>query len=264
MFCSTVRASGLVSAVGHSTKTWHRRRSLVAFTSCQSMTDTTSHSELHTLQHAYTRAHTHGPLRRASLQGIQSHGEIWPYRLNWIAVILCLTCFGDVCVGLRDILLCWALQSVQKVQICRSSCVAGQTYEPLNINPYLLTTSPFLNLFSAAFLHSIISCCAIPLFAFLSVIIYSYPPFSSFPRQLYLLVNIVFFTHLLFFYVLVHKWRHIFIPLGYQSGSSNVHMYVFFGVFLLLVWRWQMSPWDFTESSETLLSAFLYMAVTSK
>lgn len=104
--------------------------------------------------HTRTNTHTHGPLRRALLKGIQSHGEIWPYRLNGIVVILCLTCFGDVCVGLRHIVPCWTLESVQKVQICRSSGVAGLTAlrlsrtvcRPLNTSSYLLTTSPFLNL----------------------------------------------------------------------------------------------------------------------
>lgn len=59
-----------------------------------------AHFTAHTHPHTSTNRskYTHGPLRRASPRGIQSHGEIWPYGLNWIAVIPCPTCFGDVCV----------------------------------------------------------------------------------------------------------------------------------------------------------------------
>lgn len=100
------------SAVGHSSETLHRHCSVVAPTSCQGMHTTTSDTNMCTLcstQHVHTHTHienaspqpTH---RHLSLQGIQSHTEIWPYRPNWIVVILCLTSSGDVLVGLRDIM----------------------------------------------------------------------------------------------------------------------------------------------------------------
>ena len=70
-----------------------------------------THKHAHTLQyrrkhvHTHTHTHTHTHIDNTSQQPthkllspqrIQSHREIWPYRPNWIAVIPCLTCFGDV------------------------------------------------------------------------------------------------------------------------------------------------------------------------
>lgn len=53
--------------------------------------------------------------RLLPLQRIQSHREIWLYRPNWIAVIPCLTCFGNVWVGLGDLLPSWAGLLMQKM-----------------------------------------------------------------------------------------------------------------------------------------------------
>lgn len=90
------------------------------------------HTTAWTHKHAYmhrtkTDACTHAPIKTTrspssqpthklvSLQRIQSHREIWPYRSNWIAVIPCLTCFGDVWVGLGDIMPSWAWLLMQKL-----------------------------------------------------------------------------------------------------------------------------------------------------
>lgn len=99
------------SAVGHSSETLHGHCSVVAPLPARTRTPL-----LHTLtfthipytsMHACTHTHTvdNTPpqppssqltLKLLSLQRIQSHREIWPYRPNWIVVIPCLTCFGDV------------------------------------------------------------------------------------------------------------------------------------------------------------------------
>lgn len=102
------------SAVGHSSETLHRHCSVVAPTSCRGMHTLALRTNMCTLdsvQTAHTHTHTYTDntspqptLKPLSLQGIQSHREIWPHRPNWIVVILCLTSFGDVLAGLGDIM----------------------------------------------------------------------------------------------------------------------------------------------------------------
>lgn len=272
------------SAVGHSSETLHRHCSVVAPTSCQGMHTTITHKHVHTSQHTDGRKHIHTHIdntspqpthKRLSLQGIQSHREIWPYRPNWIVVILCLTSSGDVLVGLGDIMPSWALLLMQKVRE-RSELSFGPLPSGLMME-YHLRVRPqrkrgretemwsvfkswlecrslsslfiayiiiLINLLKPNTLYLLLQILFAAVFSRLLSYLSSYtPPSSSFQTSLSPCSHLALYPSPPLLCSLAFAETHSLLLFDYFDIFPNIGgpPYVFP---MLLVWWWHMFPWD--------------------